>query len=161
MSISSGTRNRNAAQGREYYLRNRERILAKSAAWYAANRARRSETLGKWHFAKKYGITPDDFDTLLLIQDNVCAICSNRRKSMCVDHDHSTGEVRGILCRSCNVLVGHARDNVAWLARAIEYLNCFSTRVQQAGNDLSESPLKTVNTREGNAVGRSQPCDRP
>jgi hypothetical protein len=154
--MSNPVRKRNAEWTREYYLRNREHILAKSKAWYAANRGRRNQTLRKWHFAKKYGITPDDFDVLLLCQNNVCAICSSRRKVMCVDHDHSTGEVRGILCRSCNIMLGAVNDDVAVLARAIEYLNDSSTRVHRAGNGASESPLKTVNTREGNAVGRPQ-----
>jgi hypothetical protein len=156
MSIPVRTPEQRRVWARTYYLRHRDRIRARTKAWYAANRDRRIETLRKWHFAKKYGITPDDFDVLLLCQNNVCAICSSRRKTMCVDHDHSTGEVRGVLCRSCNVALGQMEDNVAWLARAIEYLNDYSTRVQQAGNDLSESPLKTVNTREGNAVGRLQ-----
>jgi hypothetical protein len=154
MTKLNRTRTRNETWERDYYLCNRDRILAKSKAWYAANRDRRAHTLRRWHFAKKYGITPKDFDAILLGQGNVCAICSSRRKSMCVDHDHSTGAVRGILCRSCNAMLGQIRDNPAWLARAIQYLNCESTRVHQAGNDLRESPLKTVNTREGNAVGR-------
>ena len=161
MTKPNRTRKRNETWEREYYLRNRDRILAKSKAWYAANRSRRTQTLRMWHLAKKYGMTPDAFDALLLSQGNVCAICSNRRKSMCVDHDHSTGAVRGILCRSCNALLGQIQDNPAWLMRAIQYLNCESTRVHQAGNGLYESPLKTVNTREGNAVGRVQECARP
>lgn len=150
------TRTRNAAWERDYYQRNRERILAKSKAWYAANRERRQETLRAWHLARKYGLTPDQYDALLLAQGNVCSICSSRRKTMCVDHDHSTGEVRGILCRSCNAMLGQVGDNTAWLARAIQYLDCSRNRVHRSSNGPYESPLKTVNTREGNAVGRTQ-----
>jgi len=148
------TRKRNEVWEREYYLENRKRILAKSKAWYAANRDQRTKTLRRWWLAKKYGLTPEAFEALLLSQGNVCAICSNRRKSMCVDHDHSTGEVRGILCRRCNTMLGMLGDDAAWLARAISYVNCYQNLVHQVRNDLHESPLKTVNTREGNAVGR-------
>jgi hypothetical protein len=158
MSNKVRTRPRNEQWERAYYERNRERILAKSKAWYAANRERRSQTLRQWNLATKYGMSPEQFDELLLSQGNVCAICSNRRKSMCVDHDHSTGEVRGILCRRCNAMLGQISDDVSVLARAIEYLNCYRTRVQPVSNDRSESTLKTVNTREGNAVGSRRPC---
>lgn len=156
MAKLNRTRPRNETWERDYYVRNRERILAKSKAWYAANRDRRRKTLRTWNLATKYNMTPEQFDALLLSQGNVCAICSSRRKSMCVDHSHSTGEVRGILCRSCNAMLGQVGDDVAILARAIQYVNCYQPRVQQASNDLTESPLKTVNTREGNAVGRSE-----
>lgn len=147
-------RKRDKQQQQEYYVLNRARILAKSKAWYAANRDRRKKTLRKWHLAKKYGLTPEQFESMLLAQNNVCAICSNRRKAMCVDHDHSTGEVRGILCRRCNALLGLIEDDTARLARAIQYLNSSRNKVHQSSNELRESPLKTVNTREGNAVGR-------
>lgn len=146
------------ASERKYYERHRAGILAKSKAWYAANRDRRRATLRQWHLATKYGLTLEQFDALLLRQDNACAICSRRHVTLCVDHDHSTGEVRGILCRKCNALLGQVDDDPNLLARAIQYLNCQSSRVHQSSNGLDESPLKTVNTREGNAVGRHEPC---
>lgn len=76
----------------------------------------------------RYGITPEQYDELLAAQDGVCAICDSpepgRRRSdfMPVDHDHVTGEVRGILCHDCNTLLGAARDNPTTLRRAILYL---------------------------------------
>jgi len=56
-----------------------------------------------------------------------CAICHKDIKidarSTCVDHDHSTSKIRGILCRKCNLLLGHAEDNIEVLKSAITYLN--------------------------------------
>ena len=55
-----------------------------------------------------------------------CEICGIRWEKdkipLCVDHDHSTNEIRGILCKHCNHVLGHARDNIKTLENAIKYL---------------------------------------
>jgi hypothetical protein len=55
-------------------------------------------------------------------QKNRCAICKKDNKKLCIDHDHSTGIVRGALCTTCNSLLGMAKDNIQILKSAIEYL---------------------------------------
>ena len=72
---------------------------------------------------RKYGITTKEYNTLLDAQDGVCAICfgGNNRK-LCVDHDHDTGKVRGLLCDKCNLGIGMLGDKVDALQRAIDYL---------------------------------------
>lgn len=76
---------------------------------------------------RKYGLTPEKYDTMLAAQSGSCAICrrpDNEPFSMfAVDHDHGTGRVRGLLCTNCNVLIGHARDEPEILRSAAEYLN--------------------------------------
>lgn len=72
-----------------------------------------------------YGLPPGHYDALYEFQGGRCEICqratgANRRLS--VDHDHKTGEVRGLLCRPCNTMLGHARDNPVMFDRAIYYL---------------------------------------
>ena len=62
---------------------------------------------------------------MLFNQNNVCAICGGYEKHnsvLAVDHDHSTGIIRDLLCSSCNLLLGHAMDSVDTLKRAITYL---------------------------------------
>ncbi|MBW7970952.1 endonuclease VII domain-containing protein [Bradyrhizobium sp. BR 10289] len=76
---------------------------------------------------KLYGLSLDDFQRLLSAQDFKCAICSAdtpRRagSDWAVDHCHSTGRVRGILCHPCNTMLGLARDNPLTLSKAIQYL---------------------------------------
>jgi hypothetical protein len=55
-----------------------------------------------------------------------CMICGVTEeeigKRLDVDHCHSTGKVRGVLCNPCNTTLGHAKDNIAILEAAIEYL---------------------------------------
>ncbi len=79
-----------------------------------------------------YGITLDDYHTMLASQGNSCAICETpsvhkKRKSFDVDHCHTTNKVRGLLCHSCNVGIGFLKDNVKLLERAILYLTKHSS----------------------------------
>lgn len=74
---------------------------------------------------RQYGITVEEYNGLLKEQEGVCAICGNinrHERSLFIDHDHNTLEVRGLLCRNCNVVLGCAHDNPALLRRAAEYL---------------------------------------
>lgn len=62
-----------------------------------------------------YGITVEQYDNMLEGQNNACAVCkrhtSNFKTRLCVDHDHKSGEIRGLLCHYCNHrLVGRHRD---------------------------------------------------
>jgi hypothetical protein len=73
-----------------------------------------------------YGITGEQYQELYEAQGGKCFICRRATgavKRLSVDHDHKTGIVRGLLCRSCNRdVLGHARDEVEFFQRAIEYL---------------------------------------
>ena len=75
---------------------------------------------------KTYGITGEQYDELYEAQGRKCAICqtsTGARKRLAVDHDHKTGEVRGLLCGKCNHrLLGSAHDGPEILERALEYL---------------------------------------
>lgn len=79
---------------------------------------------------RKYGITLEMFAEMRSSQDNSCAICKNSFKnekfSINIDHDHETKKVRGLLCRSCNLLLGHSKDSKELLKQSIAYLLHFS-----------------------------------
>lgn len=78
----------------------------------------------------QYRMTLDDYDRMLIKQDYKCAICKQVEGSilddnwqpLCVDHDHISGKVRGLLCRNCNVAIGLLRDNITVLQNAVAYL---------------------------------------
>ncbi len=74
-----------------------------------------------YHLKYKYGLTIQDYDELLDTQGGVCAICSSEAK-LVVDHDHATDEVRGLLCHSCNLALGHLQDDPKRIQRMLEYL---------------------------------------
>ena len=74
---------------------------------------------------RNYGITIHQYRAMERQQDHRCAICfggPNGRGRFHVDHDHTTGHVRGLLCAKCNLLLGHADDDIARLESAIDYL---------------------------------------
>lgn len=66
----------------------------------------------------RYGITAEDYEAMWLYQAGLCAICWLRAK-LVIDHDHRTGEVRGLLCHRCNLGLGQLRDAPE---RAVAYL---------------------------------------
>lgn len=76
-----------------------------------------------------YGLLPKDFDRMWFGQQGRCSLCDNeltfgKRGKSClhVDHDHATGKVRGLLCRSCNNSLGFIERGEDWLQRALAYL---------------------------------------
>jgi len=74
-----------------------------------------------------YGIGIGEYQDTLIEQDFKCAICEthvdNLDYPLDVDHDHETGEVRGLLCRRCNLGIGFFKDSIRLLKNAIEYLS--------------------------------------
>jgi hypothetical protein len=88
------------------------------------------------YLRRTYGIGLKEYEMMLDDQDGCCAICSigpdvyeerdrhsrGAKGRLYVDHDHATGEVRGLLCMQCNFLLGSASDDVEILEHAIRYL---------------------------------------
>jgi hypothetical protein len=77
------------------------------------------------YVARTYQLAAADYDRLHRIQDGRCAICqraTGASRRLCVDHDHATGKVRGLLCRPCNDMLGHGRDDPDFFTRAWQYL---------------------------------------
>jgi hypothetical protein len=113
-----------AAAARLYRERNPE--LNKERYW--ANRDAERER----HLVRKYGITLAIYAEMLAAQGRRCAVCGKPEpasRTLDVDHDHKTGAVRGLLCTSCNRMIGHAHDSVCRLVAAACYLkSCRKSR---------------------------------
>lgn len=75
----------------------------------------------------KRGITKEQYEELLKSQNYRCAICSKKAEDhyrpLALDHDHTTGKIRGILCDNCNRCLGLLKDNKIILQKALEYLD--------------------------------------
>ena len=69
-----------------------------------------------------YGISIDQYKSILEQQEGRCAICNTDSLRMHLDHDHITGNVRGILCTKCNMGIGLLKDDFALLQKAVDYL---------------------------------------
>jgi hypothetical protein len=115
----------------------RDHVLAGKKKSYALNkdgiRERQAERRGmsrrEWNLQKMYGLSLEDYDRLLAEQDGGCAVCGATESGtyrgnpfLHVDHDHATGEIRGLLCGKCNRMLGQAEDSVDRLMAAAAYL---------------------------------------
>lgn len=77
---------------------------------------------------KTYGLTEESYMDLLAVQSFLCGICKKpnmNKRDFHVDHCHETSIVRGVLCHHCNVMLGHAKDDITTLRNAIKYLERF------------------------------------
>lgn len=112
-------RDRNNAKARAHYHRNRDNPE------YIARVRRHSR---KAQFKVKYGITLDDYEAMKLGQGGACAICQEEPEdhNLYVDHNHTTGTVRALLCRRCNCGVGYFRDNPEVMEAAAAYVRRFT-----------------------------------
>ena len=99
-----------ALQNREYAKKNPEIYRKATREYYARNR----DSI----IAKNYGLTVDEYYAL----GDSCDIC-NSTDRLCVDHNHETGEVRGLLCNGCNIGLGGFKDDKESLLKAIKYLD--------------------------------------
>lgn len=77
-----------------------------------------------------YGITLEEYTSRATAQNYQCAICQRtcEKMKLYIDHDHKTGKLREFLCINCNTLLGHARDEIPILEKAIEYLRKHNDR---------------------------------
>jgi hypothetical protein len=109
----------------DYYMANREATLERQRAWAAAQDPDAlAESARARRLRHQYGLSVDEYDAMLARQGGVCAVCGGGpgARAFCVDHDHDTGAVRGLLCNPCNAGIGQLGDDPARLRAAADYL---------------------------------------
>ena len=86
----------------------------------------RTETRKFESYMALYGLSKEDYLLLKKEQNNSCALCGRHedmvKRGLVVDHDHTTGELRGLLCNDCNTSLGKLGDNEVGLTRALRYV---------------------------------------
>jgi len=138
--------------GQAYYQKNKEAAKARAKKWKEANpeKVRESqrravqksrslesrEEKKQRHLKDKYNLTLETYSQMYEKQKGCCAICNRtmlfqgvldeRKLTANVDHNHTTGEIRGLLCTSCNRGLGFFKDQATLLEKAAEYLNAFN-----------------------------------
>ena len=115
---------------RKYYMANADIINARlrrkwatEKAWRQANPDKKLDSV----LRSRYGITLAQYRAMVEEQKGVCAICNSftptkSHSRLCVDHDHSTGRIRGLLCNACNRGLGDFANSILRLRRATAYL---------------------------------------
>jgi hypothetical protein len=127
------------AYRKEYYRKNRERLLEQQRARGKRNYSAKPESYrrrGRKARLKVYGLSPDEFQDMLDAQGGGCAICtaSPRVRRIVVDHDHRTGQIRGILCLQCNTALGLLGDFPERIMKAADYLTRSSSGATSTTN---------------------------
>lgn len=125
------------ARAREWKKRNPEKVREGNRRWRTVVRPEYHREYNRERYAAdsrpfknrvlkmKYGITLAQYESMAAAQCGVCAICGNAEedgRALAVDHDHATGEIRGLLCGGCNLGLGNMGDSPDRLRAAIEYL---------------------------------------
>lgn len=111
----------------DYYLGKEDEKRAK-----AREASRKYYEKNKSNLAANRSLTATEYKELLESQHGMCAICTTRpaKSRLCVDHNHETGETRGLLCRRCNSGLGHFLDDAVLLRSAITYLENYKSTTQ-------------------------------
>lgn len=112
----------NRRRALEYYYKNRDKINKKRRLYRSKNKKFAREYV----LRTKYNLSLEQLNEMMVNQNNECAICHRHQKdiskSFSVDHNHATGQVRGLLCDPCNIGIGMLKDSVINLQSAINYL---------------------------------------
>ena len=108
---------------KKWILENREYYLERRKKYNSKKNTRQMERNRK--LKQNYNITLDEYNLMVEAQQNRCLICNTMplNKKLYVDHNHTTGRIRGLLCHHCNSGLGYFKDNTKFLQKAIEYLN--------------------------------------
>jgi len=133
----------------EFYQKNKEKYSENAKRYREANRLKLNEYSKKYYAEnvlnnlkskrynlQRYGISFEDYESMVLEQKGLCAICNQPETKtlngkvvrLSVDHDHFTDEVRKLLCSRCNLLLGQANDDISILEMAIKYLKEFKDK---------------------------------
>jgi hypothetical protein len=126
----------NLAARRRWYQANRAKAIAHVVKWQQDNRERYNASQRAYkrknadkeresHLRRKFGLTQAEYEERLAEQDGGCAVCGDRprKTSLHVDHDHDTGEIRGLLCMRCNNALGLFREQTQLLENALRYVD--------------------------------------
>jgi hypothetical protein len=103
---------------KRYNIDNKTKILKQKSIYVYPDGSTKRHNLKKRH-----NITPEEYNTMLTNQNNKCAICDKPLDKPHVDHNHLTGKIRAVLCRYCNLGLGHFYDDPNLLTKAAQYLN--------------------------------------
>ena len=92
------------------------------ARWYEEHKEQLKPKRRSAHLVRNYGIGEQDYQRMYVEQGGKCAICSRWFDVLCIDHDHTTGQIRQLLCRQHNAAIGWFDEDPRLLLRAAEYL---------------------------------------
>lgn len=109
----------------------REIVIRRAKQWQKDNSERANETRRRSRKVRLYGITQEHYDAMFAKQKGLCAICNQPQSGisrngspipLVIDHDHKTGQLRALLCTTCNLALGALKDDPQLAVAAAKYL---------------------------------------
>lgn len=115
------TREQRLEYKRRYRAKNKKKIHE-----YNISTREHRKILDRTRALKSFGLTTEHYDAMFNKQEGKCAICgihqSELKPALCIDHNHQTNKIRGLLCGKCNRGLGYLNDSIDLLQAAINYL---------------------------------------
>ena len=111
---------------KRYQAKHAARIKDYKAKHYRRNRGAYQEKAWRGRAKRVYGITLEQYEEALKMQNGRCALCRAlpKKRRLSIDHCHKTGQLRGLLCLRCNTALERVENVVLWADAAIFYLKC-------------------------------------
>lgn len=128
-------RNKYKLKRKKSYAKNKEKENARTMAWRKANK----KACRKYQMKSKYGLTVSEYKKMTIEQNNVCYICGGTNpsgKTLFVDHNHQTGEIRKLLCSRCNWYVGLVETGPKIFEDIVQYIE------EQNNESIKRDPLR-------------------
>jgi hypothetical protein len=118
-------REKNVLYNRMYYAANKKKWRTYRANWHKKHRSRSIRLMRSYILKAKYGLTIGQYEDMVIFQGGKCAICGTDKpggngRKLNVDHCHKTGNVRGVLCFSCNAKLGWFEKNRESIERYLD-----------------------------------------
>ena len=113
---------------KEYRKKNLEKLNINNKKWREANKEQDAVVMLKARLKRKYNLSIEEYETLIESQNNSCKVCGTHAKNnikgkLYIDHCHTTGKVRGLLCMKCNSALGLLNDDKTLVQKLIDYLS--------------------------------------
>ena len=122
-------------KNKEYSDKHKKQKIITNKKYYSNNIETIKDNNRRNHLRRTFQLLPEDYDKLLEEQGGVCAICGgksgpysnleHRLPSLCVDHNHKTGKIRGLLCHRCNIWISGVEYNKQLVQAAYNYLDMY------------------------------------
>lgn len=113
---------------KEYRKKNLEKLNANNKKWREANKEQDALVMLRARLKRKYNLSIEEYETLIESQNNSCKVCGTHAKNnikgkLYIDHCHTTGKVRGLLCMKCNSALGLLNDDKTLVQKLFDYLS--------------------------------------
>ena len=109
-------------RSRNYYRNNPAKNLAASKQWRLDNPEKKKQCDRTGLLRREYGLSMSEYNQMISDAGGLCALCCELSDKLYVDHNHTTGKVRGLVCSRCNMLMGHLETNGYLVQRALVYI---------------------------------------